>query len=73
MNAPDEEPAGGPAGVQPNFDRIAECHQILATEMQYCQNLPPVAGLQQILTAIGRIEANLGRVEVNLTARLSAK
>ncbi|KAF2478448.1 hypothetical protein BDY17DRAFT_328513 [Neohortaea acidophila] len=61
-----------PAGLQPDFNRMAECHQILSTELQHCQNLPAIAGAQEILAAIAQLREQMNRMERNLTSRMSA-
>ena len=58
---------------QPDFNRMAECHQILSTELQHCRNLPAIAGAQEILGAIAQLREQMNRMEHNLTARMSAK
>lgn len=79
--------AQGIGSAQPNFDRVAECHRVLSTELQRCQNLPAIAGAQEMLEALAqirtqvnrleqnmnRMEQNMNRMEHNLVAAMSAK
>jgi len=71
--------AQGIGSAQPNFDCVAECHHVLSTELQRCQNLPAIAGAQkmlvalaQIRTQVNRLEQNMNRMEHNLVAAMSA-
>ncbi|RMY32399.1 hypothetical protein D0866_06637 [Hortaea werneckii] len=64
-----------PNGPQPDFNRIAQYHRDLSTELQHCQNLPAIAGTQLILDTLNRVNERLDRIEQNLeniTARMSA-
>ena len=76
-------------GPQPDFNRIAQCHQTLSTELQHCQNLPAIKRMvqchQTLLTELQHCQnlpaiagaqailAAIARMEGNLTARMSAK
>lgn len=63
------------AGRLPDFNRIAQYHLELSTELQHCQNLPAIAGAQIILDTLQRVNERLDRIEqnvANITARMSA-